>query len=350
MSLPDAATRRADLARYDFRHVHPHLAFGTASDRYAAWIGQIYPERWRSEIQTRKKRVGGESFEERQLPIASVVDYFEHFSVLEIDFTFYRPLLEDDGEPGSNYFVLQNYAEHAPDHACFLLKAPQAYAARTLRRRGKNGPRYEDNPTYLDAGAYVRQFLNPAVELLGDRLRGVLFEQEYTRVAESPAPEEFVANLDGFFREVPDEVQTHLEVRSPHLLVPTYVDWLEARGLGFVFSHWQYLPSIKEQWERLGGRFPAADGNVVLRLLNPRGMSYGEAFAAAYPFEGPSPELAETSQARQMIDETTALAYRAIEAEATLNVIANNRAWGNSPDLAAAVAARFLDFAPEKGA
>jgi len=117
-----------------------------------------------------------------------------------------------------------------------------------------------------------------------------------------------------------------------------------------VFSHWQYLPSIKEQWERVGGRFTAADGNVVLRLLNPRGMSYGEAFAAAYPFEKPAPELAETSQARQMIDETTALAYRAIEADATLNVIANNRAWGNSPDLAAAVAARFLDFAPEKGA
>ena len=349
-ALPNAITRRAALADYDFRGVHPRLAFGTASDRYAAWIGQVYPERWRSEVQTRKKRVRGEQFEERQLPIASVVDYFEHFSVLEIDFTFYRPLLEDDGEPGSNYFVLQTYAEHAPDDARFLLKAPQAYAARTLRRGGKGGPRYEPNPTYLDAPAYVRQFLDPAVDLLGERLRGVLFEQEYTRVAESPDPDEFVANLDGFFRDVPREVQTHLEMRSPHLLVPPYVDWLEREGLGLVFSHWQYLPSIKEQWERVNGRFTSADGNVVLRLLNPRGMSYGEAFAAAYPFEAPAEALAGTPQARQMIDETTALAYRVIEDGKTLNVIANNRAWGNSPDLAAAVAARFLDFTPEKGA
>ncbi len=348
--LLDPAARRAALADYDFRHVHPRLAFGTASDRYAAWIGQVYPERWRSEVQTRKKRVGGASFEERQLPIASVRDYFEHFSVLEIDFTFYRPLLEDDGEPGTNYFVLQNYVEHAPADARFLLKAPQAFAARTLRRSGKGGPRYEDNPTYLDAPAYTRQFLDPAVALLGDRLRGVLFEQEYTRVAESPDPEMFVANLDGFFRDVPREVQTHLEVRSPHLLVPAYLDWLAESGLGFVFSHWQYLPSIKEQWERVGGRFTAADGNVVLRLLNPRGMSYGDAFVAAYPFEGPVEALAGTPQARQMVDEATALAYRAVEEEATLNVIANNRAWGNSPDLAAAVAARFLDFAAEKGA
>ena len=347
---PSLTDRRAALAHYDFGAIHPNLAFGTASDRYAAWIGQVYPERWRGEVQTRKKRLGGETFEERQLPIASVVDYFEHFSVLEIDFTFYRPLLEDDASPGSNFFVLQNYAEHAPEHARFLLKAPQAFAARTLRRGGKGGPRYEENPTYLDAGGFTRQFLEPARELLGERLRGVLFEQEYTRVAESPEPEAFVANLDRFFRDVPDEVQVHLEVRSPHLLVPAYVDWLEERGLGFVFSHWQYLPSIKEQWERVGGRFTAADGNVVLRLLNPRGMSYGEAFAAAYPFERPVPELSETPQALQMIDETTALAYRALDADRTLNVIANNRAWGNSPALAQAVAARFLDFAVERGA
>lgn len=347
---PDADARRAALADYDFRNVHPRLSFGTASDRYAAWIGQVYPERWRSEIQTRKKRVGRESFEERQLPIASVADYFEHFSVLEIDFTFYRPLLEDDGEAGSNYFVLQTYAEHAPAHARFLLKAPQAYAARTLRRGGKGGPRYEANPTYLDAAGFTRQFLEPAVALLGDRLRGVLFEQEYTRVAESPDPDEFVTNLDGFFRNVPREVQVHLEVRSPHLLVPAYADWLAERGLGFVFSHWQYLPSIKEQWERVGGRFTAADGQAVLRLMNLRGMSYGDAFAAAYPFEGPVPELAGTPQARQMVDEATALAYRALADDVTLHVIANNRAWGNSPDLAAAVAARFLDFAAERGA
>lgn len=346
---PSVEDRRAALARYDFRAVHPHLAFGTASDRYAAWIGQVYPERWRSEIQTRKKRLGRESFEERQLPIASVVDYFAHFSVLEIDFTFYRPLLEDDASPGSNFFVLQTYAEHAPADARFLLKAPQAFAARTLRRRGKGGPQYDENPTYLDADGFVRQFLEPAQELLGDRLRGVIFEQEYTRVAESPEPEVFVANLDRFFRDVPDAVQIHLEVRSPHLIVPAYVDWLEERGLGFVFSHWQYLPSIKEQWERVGGRFTAADGDVVLRLLNPRGMSYADAFAAAYPFEGPAPGLSDTPQALQMIDETTALAYRAIDDERTLNVIANNRAWGNSPDLAAAVAARFLDFAAERG-
>ena len=40
----------------------------------------------------------------------------------------------------------------------------------------------------------------------------------------------------------------------------------------------------------------------------------------------------------------------AIEAGVTLDVIGNNRAWGNTPDLARTLAHRFLDFAERKGA
>lgn len=341
-SLPQ---RRAAVERYDLRDLHPRLAFGTASDRYAAWIGQIYPQRWAEVVEARKKKLGRETIEERQIPILSVREYFEHLSVLELDFTFYRPLLEEDGRRGTNYFVLQEYAECAPPDARFLLKAPQAFSARILRR----GKDYAENPTYLDARGYADQFVEPALELLGDRLAGVIFEQEYSRVRESPEPEAFVAELDAFFRAAPNVPQLHLEVRSAHLLVPAYFDWLEERGLGFVFSHWTWLPPIKEQWERVGGRFTAADGQVILRLMNPRGMSHTESMLKAYPFDRPVPELAGTPQALQMVDEATALAYRAIEQDRTLNVIASNRAWGNAPDLLRTVASRFLDFAAARG-
>ncbi len=349
--LPPPDARRAALARYDFRGVHPRLAFGTASDRYAAWLGQIYdPGRWAAAVTTRKRKLKGEAFEEAQLPIPSVQDYFEHFAVLELDFTFYRPLLEEDGRRGSNYFVLQEYAESSPPEARFLLKAPQAFSARVVRR----GKAFEENPTYLDARGYADRFVEPATELLGDRLRGIVFEQEYSRVAESPEPQTFAANLDAFFRDAPTDPQVHVEVRSQHLLTPPYFEVLRKHGLGAVFSHWTWLPSLKEQWTLAGAApdaaFPAADGHVVARLLTPRGMGYADSFAAAYPFDAPAPELAETPQARKMVDEATALAYQAVESGRTLNVIANNRAWGNSPALAQAVAARFLDFAGERGA
>jgi hypothetical protein len=78
-------------------------------------------------------------------------------------------------------------------------------------------------------------------------------------------------------------------------------------------------------------------------------MKYDEAFALAYPFTAPVPALAETPEARRMVDETTALAYKAVGEGVTLNVIANNRAWGSSPHLAQTLAHRFLDFADRYG-
>ena len=343
--MPDAPTtrpmdsRRTAVDQYNFREVHPHVRFGTASDRYAGWIGQIYPEEpYADRISTRKRTLQGQTFEERQVPIESVHAYFQHFGVLELDFTFYRPLLEED-EPSSNYFVLSNYLDHAPDDASFLLKAPQKFFARSIRRKGE----FIDNPDFLDAEAYVETFHEPAVELLGDRLEGLIFQQEYQRVADSPSSSANVQQLDDFFTTLPDDVQMHLELRSEHLLTPDYFDWLEARGLGHVFSHWTWLPAIREQWATCGERFTAADNQVVSRLLTPRDVKYADAYAKAYPFDAPTPELSETEQAHDMVLYATALAYRAEAANATLNVIANNRAWGNAPDLARTIAHRILD-------
>ena len=341
--------RRQQADAYDFRHLHPQVCYGTASDRYAGWIGQIYPPSYTEQIQTRKRKLGGESFEERTLPIASVADYFQHFSVLELDFTFYRPLLDNDGNPTNNYFVLEQYANHAPEEAMFILKAPQMFFARTLRRSTKGQVSHEENPNFLDAERYTRCFHDPAIALLGEQIKGILFEQEYQRQADSVNPEENIAELDAFFRQLPRDVQPHLELRSAHLLAPPYFAWLESNGLGFVFSHWTWLPSIKDQWDRTGGRFTASDGNAIIRLLTPRNMPYAKAYAAAYPFERPVPELAETDQAKAMVNETTALAYQALAQGITLNIIANNRAFGNSPALVQALSHRFLDFADRKG-
>jgi len=334
---------REQVEHFDFRTVTPHVRFGTASDRYAGWIGQIYPPHFEDQISTRRRKLGGQTFEERNLPIASVAHYFEHFGTLEIDFTFYRPLRDDDGEPTNNFFVLSKYADHAPDHASFLLKAPQQYFARTLRRSRGGKAQYVDNPDFLDVEAYVARFHEPALEVLGDRLDGILFQQEYQRVSESPSPEKNVEALDDFFEQIPTDVQAHLELRSEHLLTDVYFDWLAERGLGYVFSHWTWLPPIRKQWSMCGERFTATDGNVVARLLTPRDMKYAEAYANAYPFDQRAPEIADTQQAHDMVLDATALVFQAEAQNALLNLIANNRAWGNAPDLARTIALRVLD-------
>ncbi len=335
----DRTATLENIAAYRFHDVHPHLRIGTASDRYAGWIGQIYPEeRYGRRTTARRRKLGGRTYEERTVPVDSVTDFFEHFDVLEIDYTFYRPLRDRDAKPTNNFFVLQRYASHAPMDATFLLKAPQQYTARRLRRGGA----YDENADYLDAQAYVRQFLEPAQEILGQRLQGILFEQEYQRKTEGPSPEQNVDELDTFTRKTPADVQLHFELRSKHLLTPLYFDWLRTTGHGFVFSHWTWLPSLRAQWSLCGQDFSAANGQAVVRLLTPLRVKYEDAYAMAHPFDRTVPAIAETRQARAMIEDTNRLLEEAVQQKVLLNVIANNRAWGSAPELARQVAERAV--------
>jgi len=65
------------------------VLLATTTDRYAGWIGQIYSKgRYEQRISRRTHRVGGEKYVEEILPIDSVAEYFKHFPVLEIDYTF----------------------------------------------------------------------------------------------------------------------------------------------------------------------------------------------------------------------------------------------------------------------
>ena len=347
MSNRSIADRRADADDYRFHAIHPALRVGTASDRYAGWIGQIYPESlYANRVSSRSKTLGGQSYSVRKVPIESAKDYFQHFGVLEIDFTFYRPLREADGEPSNTHRTLATYAEHAPPNARFLVKAPQMYTARTLRRGGD----YVSNTDYLDAQGYRTRFEQPLVDLLGDRLSGVILQQEYQRVSDSPSPSANVDQWDDFVAPLDDAVQRHLELRSEHLLKPVYFDWLDARGLGHVFSHWTWLPMIRKQWRLCGERFTAANHEAVARLLTPRDMKYATAYKHAYPFDAPSDALCTTQQAHDMVLDATALTYRAAAADATLNLICNNRAWGNAPDLARTIAHRILDEEEKRAA
>jgi len=340
MAARSLEDRRQAADAYKFRAIHPHVRFGTASDRYGGWIGQIYPEEtYGNQISTRTRTLNGQSFEERRVPVESVRHYFQHFEVLELDFTFYRPLLDAEGTRSSNYHVLTRYAKSAPADASFFLKAPRKVFARRLRRGGS----YVENEDFLNAEEYARTFHEPAVEILGNRLDGIIFEQEYQRVAHSPTPETNVRQLDRFFSNIPGSVQSHIELRSEHLLNDAYFEWLGRNGLGFVFSHWTWLPRLKEQWDRCSRRFTAEDGQVVARLLTPRNMKYAEAFAKTHPFDETNPDLRSKDQAEEMVLDTTALAYQAQAQDARLNMFANNRAWGNAPRLCQALAHRILD-------
>ena len=222
---------------FHFRNLHSQVFLGTASDRYAGWLGQIYSqESYRGRITNRTKIIAGKSFIEEVLPVDSVEEYFEHFPVLEIDFTFYRPLLENDGKPTQNYQVLKNYSRHLGEDDRLLLKVPQLVTARKIPKGG----RYIENEAYLNPQIFTEQFYKPVVNLLGNNLAGFIFEQEYQR-QEDRTPVNVMANgLDKFFRTIPKDDRYHLELRTDLYLRNQVFEVLSKHGIGQVLSHWTW--------------------------------------------------------------------------------------------------------------
>jgi uncharacterized protein YecE (DUF72 family) len=325
---------------FDFRNLAPGIELGTASDRYAGWLGQIYtPGKYEGKISGRKRRLGGKVFEEKVLPVESVSEYFRHFPVLEIDFTFYRLLLDPSGNPTDNFRVLQSYARHLEPGDRIVLKVPQVVFARRLFRGGAFVP----NADYLDPEIFRSHFYEPALSLLGDSLAGLIFEQEYQRAKERQDPEVLAGELRDFFGAIPRDHRYHLELRTEKYLSPALFQVLEEFGVDQVLSHWTWLPSLKEQYRRSGERFFNSGRHRLIRLLTPRHVKYEEAYAAAFPFD----MFQEGMISPGMIEDTVSIMRNVVKREGRVTVIVNNRAAGNAPLLAQMIADRLM--APPDG-
>ncbi len=327
--------QNARLEHFQFRDLHPNVFIGTASDRYAGWIGQIYSGRlYDGRISRRTKQVGGRSFVEEVLPVESVEEYFRHFGVLELDFTFYGPLLDKEGKPTQNLHVLRTYSQYLKKSDRLILKAPQTVFSKKLRRGGA----YIENEEYLNPDIFTGRFYKPALGLVGPWLSGLIFEQEYQRKQDRSSTKAFGKELDAFFNAIPKDNRYHVEIRTDALLADPVFDVLERHGVGQVLSHWTWLPPLSRQFALGGRRFLNRGRQCIVRLMTPRGMLYKDAYARAHPFSA----MKDGMMNPEMVDETAHLMRAAIEDDARINVIINNRAGGNAPLIANQIIRQFL--------
>jgi len=323
--------------KFQFRNLHPKIFIGTASDRYAGWIGQIYtPGRYENRLTRRLHKVGDQSFVEEVLPVESVEEYFEHFSVLEIDYTFYQPLLDKDGRPTESYQILRQYQNYLRRGDRLILKVPQIISARKIRKKGQ----YLLNEGFLNPEVFINQFYKPATELVGCFLSGFIFEQEYQRQEERFPVERMALALADFFKAIPSETRYHIELRTESYLSKPVFEVLERYGVGQVLSHWTWLPSLKKQWAKSGKRF--FNQEAIIRLMTPLGIKYEEAYAQAFPFN----KLVEGMLPPEMVKETAELMRQGVNEGVNIYVIINNRSGGNAPLIAKEIARRFLSLLP----
>jgi uncharacterized protein YecE (DUF72 family) len=323
-----------EFNQFLFRAVHPDISFGTASDRYAGWMGQIYSrEKYAYRTTQRPKVIKGKTYKEEILPVDCLEDYFEHFSILEIDYTFYGPLLDEHSRPNPNFFLLKKYGTFLREQDFFFLKVPQVITARKFRR----GLEFVNNESYLNTHIFTEQFYKPALHLLGSKIKGFIFEQEYHRQSERIPEEEMASSLDRFFETIPHDDRYHLELRTESYLEDPVFEVLKKHGVGQILSHWTWLPPLKQQFKKSGQRFFNAGRQALIRLMTPRDIRYEDAYAMAYPFD----RLVEGMVQPLMIEDTVRLMGTAVDRDIRLNIIVNNRSGGNAPLIARQIAEKF---------
>lgn len=325
----------ATTSRFQFRRLHPKIFIGTASDRYAGWIGQIYTgQNYEGRITKRSKKIAGKSFKEETLPIESVKEYFQHFPVLEIDYTFYSPLLDKDGQPAKNFHVLKNYAQYINANDRVILKIPQMVSAQKIRY----GSKYVKNETYLNPDIFFKRFYEPANDILGDSLAGMIFEQEYQLNKERKPTQEMAEELDQFYQSIPKDSRYHIELRTGAYLYGPVLQVLEKHGIGQVLSHWTWLPRLKNQLDRAEGKVFNSGNQRIVRLMTPHGMRYEKAYTRAYPFD----KLVDGMLQQKMVQDTVDIMRNAVDENIETNILINNRSGGNAPLIAERIAQEFL--------
>jgi uncharacterized protein YecE (DUF72 family) len=309
---------------YQFRNRAPGVHFGTASDRYAGWLGQIYSAERQYKIKRSQKTLKGTRYTEEKLPVASVAEYFEHYSALELDFTFYAFLRQPDGTPSRNFAPLAEYAKWIPADGRVLLKVPQAVCATRTWQMVDGRRTMAPNPDFLDPAKFADLFYHPAMEILGDRIAGFMFEKGYQRAAETPPVAENIAALEEFFAAIPPDDRYHIEERTDRLKAPDYFAFLRDHGIGNVFSHWTWLPDLARQWEQAGG---FSGSLAITRLMTPPKTVYEEAYARYTPFNELQDEFP------QMYRDAATIIREGMTAGRSTVTISNNRAGGNANEI-----------------
>lgn len=255
------------------------LRLGTSTWTYPGWKGLVW-EGEHSEAQLSKNG----------LPL-----YAQHplLRTVSIDRSFYRPLTVSQYE---------RFASQVPDDFRFVVKAPSLVTDALVR--SEDGRGREPNPAFLDADLARTEFVEPALQGLGQKIGALVFQL-------SPLPMDQLDRLPEVLQRLralllaqpkvapiaPDGILA-VEVRDPewvreHWIGPDFAAVLREAGATYCIDLHPKMPPLAEQLPMLRALWP---GPLVCRwMLNAVHGPYGyeEAEKLYEPFDQvhhPDPE------------------------------------------------------------
>jgi len=333
-ALPPAPQPSARQARAD-APVHPapidpaqrqlatalptRLRMGTSSWNFPGWKDLVWDDEYDASALSRR---GLPAY--AQQPLLRTVG---------IDRSFYRPLTTAQ---------FAQYAAQVPPDFRFVVKAPSLVADALVR--DKHGRGMQPNAHFLNPALAIEQFVQPAIEGLGEKLGALVFQL-------SPLPpamlhvgqlEEMLVRLRSMLQALPalqplaPDGVVAVEVRNAQLLTPRLAEVLREGRATYCLGLHPRLPVITEQLPLLRTLWP---GPLVCRwsLNRLHGYSgYEEARAMYRPFNAvvdPDPEVRNTLA--RVILGTTGAGFPAY-------VTVNNKAEGSAPLTVQALAQEVL--------
>lgn len=297
------------------------LRLGTSSWYFPGWKGLV----WQGD------------HSEAELSKKGLAAYSAHpaLRTVSLDRAFYRPM-------SANQYAA--CAAQVPPDFRFVVKAPSLVTDALVRGEGGRG--MQPNPAFLSPELAVSEFVEPALDGLGERVGALVFQL-------SPLPASWLASLPALLDRLarmlqalpplrpraPDGVVA-VEVRSPQLLTPEFAGVLRGAGATYCLGLHAKMPPIEAQLPLLRALWP---GPLVCRWnLHRKHGAYGyeEAKGLYAPFDKlVDPDPATREALARVIAGTTAAGHAAL-------VTVNNKAEGSAPlsvlALARAVLARQL--------
>jgi uncharacterized protein YecE (DUF72 family) len=288
-----------DLGRYEplAKRIPPGILLGTSSWSFPGWKGIVYDREVSATVLARH----------------GVRAYARHplLRCVGLDRSYYAPLSTG---------VLQDLRAQTPPSFRFVLK--------TDRRLVFPGGPGSDPDIFLNPAWAAAEVVQPAREILGDKLGTLLFQFPPIPAESLGGPRRFAERLYRFLSALPEGAPATVEIRTPALLTRDYAAALQHSGARHGFVIHPEMADLDTQRAVVGlatrGSTPPPGSTLIRWMLKP-GRSYQGARTAWAPFS----RLASPDPKRRAA--VVELARKAAEGAGPVMVVVNNKAEGSSP-------------------